>query len=728
MEIVHLVGRVTEKYPSTDKHSCFICRDQQGLSRIVAAWGYCPLEPGDAFAAHGRPAANQSSVDFILTERPTFVLGNDEETLVRVFAEALRAPKRKASIPEGRKIYQLFASPDRSPKEIEDTIDRTMRHWCRGGNDFAEVISISQRGRLYRYWLQNRVDRSLYLYGLKKATLPGFETDEDEWEHFVILDACRRNPYTCYRIPIDLCPEIARQNHRVISPVERACGLIIRSMHELMIEHGWIAIPGPILVRRNPNLVQSLPGPEGRETSVLVQLNSVYEIVVDQRGDVPLFYLPFAYRDEQRLLAWLSSHQYQPIDLVDPVEANRNGVVLCVEQLEAVRSALSQPLTIITGGPGHGKTTVIETIVAACTNRSCYVTSFTGKAVARAREAAPGCKGYTLHQLLRKKDRPLIDLLIVDEASMVPLSLFVRFLRSYHPRNVVLIGDPNQLEPISWGPFFGPLIDHVPTVHLTRPFRLLSCPDGKNKDLDLNLQRIRNIASTDHTPDGRAFHFTFGPSFQYRRGGVGDVLELVRSLQRQGLGPDHCQIVTAFNQDVDVLNQACQEIYHPESTFKVSDGDRTWVLHDRVMLTKNHHDREIVNGDDGHVTGISSREIKVTFRGTGRPSYEFMLGRSSRRESPTGGEYEILTTSELKLAYALTVHKMQGSEARIIIFYVPVNPVNETFLTRRLVYTALSRAKDAVYIVGDLGVVERALLRTPQPWSDGIKAYWSRKK
>ncbi len=384
------------------------------------------------------------------------------------------------------------------------------------------------------------------------------------------------------------------------------------------------------------------------------------------------------------------------------------GIELSPEQRDAVSEALCRGVLIITGGPGTGKTTIINSLLRLCRARGLDVilTAPTGRAARRMTEAT-GHEARTIHRTLevgfsptgglefqRNEDNPLeADLVVVDEASMVDLVLMHHLLRAVRPpTRLVLVGDVDQLPAVGPGAVLRDLIGSgvLPVVRLTRIFR-----QAGESLIVLNAHRINRGEMPVLNEKDRDFFFI-------EQSDPAEILETVVSLcsrrlpQRlveMGMSPDplaDIQVITPMRRTligVDNLNLELQKVLNPPRWGKaeISVGGRILRTGDKVMQIRNNYTKEVSNGDIGIIRAVDREtgQVAVAFPGE--------LG-------PRDVIYEGEELDELVLSYATTVHKSQGSEYPVVV--MPVSTQHYVMLQRHLLYTAVTRAKKLVVLVG----------------------------
>ena len=378
---------------------------------------------------------------------------------------------------------------------------------------------------------------------------------------------------------------------------------------------------------------------------------------------------------------------------------------LTAEQRRAVAKACEpgRGLVVITGGPGTGKTTTLRTIVATleAQGRSYLLAAPTGRAAKRLKEAT-GRQARTLHRLLeyaggeegaprfqRNERNPLdADVVIVDEASMIDLPLAMHLLRALPEKaKLVLVGDADQLPSVGPGNVLRDLLASpaVASVRLTQVFR-----QAETSRIVVNAHRVQRGLKPLAGGEGSDFFFLHEEDPEKAK-------ELIRDLVARRL-PRYLacdprtdvQVLSAVRKGplgVESLNAVLQEALNPsrEGGAEVRVGAELFRPGDRVMQVKNDYDKMVFNGDIGVVTAVDPKERVVEVR-------------FADREDPAPVVYESADLHQLTLAYCISVHKSQGSEYPAVV--MPVTWVMPTLMYRNLLYTAITRAKRLVVLVG----------------------------
>jgi len=437
------------------------------------------------------------------------------------------------------------------------------------------------------------------------------------------------------------------------------------------------------------------------ETALALELEAG-DVVADSVGETGCIFLAGLYRAEQSIAERLRACAvgWPPWPDIDAAKAmtwveGKTGLALAPSQQGAVRLALRSKVLVITGGPGVGKTTLVNAILKIVTAKGTEVQlcAPTGRAAKRLSEST-GLEGKTIHRLLEtdpangsfKRDdtNPLTcDLLVVDEASMVDVLLMRSLLRALPDSAALLIvGDVDQLPSVGPGQVLVDIIgsDAVPVVRLTEVFR-----QAAQSRIITNAHRINEGRMPElSAEEGSDFYFVEAAEPEI---GLRKLLAVVRDRipARFGLDPVRdVQVLCPMNRGglgARSLNIELQQALNPPGEVKVERFGWTYGPGDKVMQIANDYDRDVFNGDLGVITGIDVEEGELTVSFDGR---EVVYGF---------GELD-----ELVLAYATTIHKSQGSEYPAVV--IPLVTQHYAMLARNLLYTGVTRGQKLVVLVG----------------------------
>ena len=435
-------------------------------------------------------------------------------------------------------------------------------------------------------------------------------------------------------------------------------------------------------------------------------------VVTDTVEDTPCIFLGGLYRAERaiagRLLEIASGKLPWPViepDKALPWAERKTGLVLAPGQADAVRVALSSKVSVITGGPGVGKTTIVNTVLSILSAKGVDILlcAPTGRAAKRMSEAT-GMEAKTIHRLLevdpksggfkRDGENPLqCDLLVIDETSMVDVML-MRALLAAVPDGAALsiVGDVDQLPSVGPGQVLADIIASgaVPVVRLTEVFRQAAQSRIVTAAHGINRGAIPNLSP----PEGES-DFYFVPA-EDPETAAARIVELVRTRIPKRFGFDamqDIQVLCPMNRGgagARSLNIELQAALNPAGERKVERFGWTFAPGDKVMQIENDYDKEVYNGDIGQVVDVDPEAGELTARFEGR---DLVYGF---------GELDTLVP-----AYAATVHKSQGSEYPAVV--IPVLTQHYAMLRRNLLYTGVTRGKRLVVLVGQKKAVAIAV-------------------
>lgn len=488
-------------------------------------------------------------------------------------------------------------------------------------------------------------------------------------------------------------------------------------VHALKIaaDEGHSLLSRARLVRESAELLSgSMPEPVLREA--VAEAEREREVVVEgDGGDSDRVYLPHLARCEGDLAAnlaallrsgpvrpWASPEKLRQAEL-------RTEIDLHELQREAVLGLLSHPVALLTGVPGVGKTTIVRLVVELAADESARVllASPTGRAAKRLAEAT-GRDAQTIHRLLgwdpstgsflHDRANPLeADLVVVDEISMLDVALAYHLVKAIQPpTRVVLVGDPNQLPSVGPGNVLHDLIasEVVPVHRLTQIYR-----QAEDSRIVANAHRIlegRPVELPERGDKGSDFYF-------FREEEPEKCAELLVDVVTRRIGEtfgmkwiDDVQVIAPMYRGecgVDALNERLREKLG-QGGREILQGSRRWREGDRVIHTRNDYEKEVFNGDMGRIERVlDSKSLLVRF--------------PDREVTYTDGEL-----SDLQPAFAITVHRSQGGEFPAVV--VPLVTQHWMMLQRQLLYTAVTRAKRLVVLVGSPRALRMAIENAEQ--------------
>ncbi|HOJ31941.1 MAG TPA: ATP-dependent RecD-like DNA helicase [Candidatus Hydrogenedentes bacterium] len=483
------------------------------------------------------------------------------------------------------------------------------------------------------------------------------------------------------------------------SPLRAQAGM--RYALEQASSEGHVFLPREELRERVIQLLEATPA---LFEEALISALERKTLISDEKG----IYLPHLYYSETgvaRLLKTIASSPLQEVSILVekaiPWLERRYSLQLSEEQRQAIRTAVAAKTLVITGGPGTGKTTIIRSLLDIFEQKglSIALAAPTGRAAKRI-TAATGREAKTIHRLLefspqtgkftRNDTNPLrIDMLVVDECSMVDVLLMYSLLKAVPPcARLVLVGDVDQLPSVGPGTVLFDIITSnvIPVVWLKTVFR-----QAAESGIITNAHRINQGAYPEFNT--RDFFFV---DRQEPEGVCTTIVDLVahRIPKRFGLDPKRdIQVLAPMHRGpagVIALNEALQRVLNPHGS---AIPGRRFGVGDKVMQQRNNYELDVFNGDVGIICGYDEDDQSVSVQYDDRTVV-----------------YPRLALDELELAYAGTVHKAQGSEYPAVV--IPVVPQHHIMLQRNVLYTAVTRASRLVVMVGTPKALHTALRNT----------------
>jgi exodeoxyribonuclease V alpha subunit len=537
-------------------------------------------------------------------------------------------------------------------------------------------------------------------------------------------DVVKANPYC-------LADDIAGIGFKTADAIAGRVGIPLDSPFRLMAglryvlrqasSGGHVYLPKDVLIRDASEILQA---PEELTANALAALLMENKVCQEINGDETAVYLQPFHRAEtyvaQKLLTLADNVLHKSASVYAEIAAleAKNGIRLADKQKEAAAEAIASGVLVITGGPGTGKTTAIKTIIQIMRKDrfTIELAAPTGRAAKRMSEAT-GMEAKTIHRLLevsymsddahtqkfqRNEDRPLqTDVVIIDESSMVDILLMHSLLKAIAPgTRLILVGDVDQLPSVGPGHVLRDVIDSgcLNVVRLTEIFR-----QAQESAIIMNAHRINRGEYPILNEKNKDFFFV---KREAAESVVSTIIDLILRRLPGFIDLDKIQDIQVLtpmrksNLGVTSLNQALQDRLNPPSPEKKEKEFRTTTFRegDKVMQIRNNYSlgwqisnewgapmeegAGVFNGDEGVIRAINDEE-------------EFMTVCFDDRRTV---HYDFAQLEELELSYAITIHKSQGSEYKAVI--IPIYSGPPMLLTKNLLYTAVTRAKELAVIVG----------------------------
>ena len=543
------------------------------------------------------------------------------------------------------------------------------------------------------------------------------------------LEIINENPYKLIKnvkgIGFLKADEIALKNNLDKTSPYRIESAIIYTLTQKAINFGHVFYPKEKLTEE----VSSLIGIEKNLIEpIYMNLLLSSDIVVDNSFDEPNIYLDYLYISESYIASKLAKMALNEdfkilfnIDKEVKKSIENQSIKLSEIQIDAIKSCFEENISIITGGPGTGKTTIINTISKIFIENGYNISlcAPTGRAAKRIEETT-GIEAKTIHRMLGyipssyddighfeyNEDNPLdTDLIIIDEMSMVDVVLFEKLLRGIKDNTkLIIVGDVDQLPSVGAGNVLKDLINSnkIKYTKLIDIFR-----QSENSNIIVNAHKINNGQEPILNEKNSDFFFlnTDAPSITRNI-----VVDLISRRLPKAYGYDYSKDIQILTQSrkgicgVFELNKLLQDILNPktEASDEILVGNKLFRVNDKVMQTKNNYNLSFIddegeenfgvyNGDMGHIIFIDKSSNKLT------------VEMDDKRLI----EYSLEDLDNLELAYAITIHKSQGSEFKSVI--IPMFDGYKLLQTRNLLYTAITRAKENIVLVGDKNVMNNMI-------------------
>lgn len=709
MDFAQIEGTIADIIYKNESNGYTVC-EIQGEKSVITAVGYMPfINAGETIKAKGKWVMHPDYGEQLKVELYEKVLPQTVDAIEKYLASGIVKGVGPAT---AAKIVQRFGSStldviSTDPKQLSEIKGITLDKALRIGQALDE-----QRGL-------REVVMFLQEYGINpSACIKIYKAYAD-----TAVAKIRENPYR-------LCEDIFGIGFKTADRIAMKLGIDANSRFRTRsglkyvltqgTAHGHTYLPEDKLKEHT----QVLLGTQDIDTEdALISL--IFENIVqtEKCDDGPNhIYLSPLYMAEQgvcKRLLGLSQLQFNSEfeDFEDKLEKlqNEEGIQLALMQSEAIREAMTNGVLVITGGPGTGKTTIIKTIIKLLMDdgHKIALAAPTGRAAKRMSEAT-GFEARTIHRLLeigysgddselffqRNGDNPIdADVIIIDEMSMVDILIMNHLLKAIPPgARLILVGDADQLPSVGAGSVLEDIIscNVIKTVRLTEIFR-----QAEESMITLNAHRINRGEAP--ILNARDKDFFFLP-----RAGLDTIVRTVVDLcgrrlpDSYGVDPlKDIQVLSATRKGpagVANLNQELQKALNPAERRKAEKLSRGYIFRegDRVMQIRNNYTLRWERPDNRNIdgTGVFNGDMGVILKIDDEASSLEVLFDDDRLV-----EYDYSILDEIEPAFAVTIHKSQGSEFPAVI--IPIFAGPPVLMTRNLLYTAVTRAKSMVVLVGD---------------------------
>jgi exodeoxyribonuclease V alpha subunit len=717
-EIITVTGTVEEIIYTNPDNGYMICDVDSPEEGLFTATGYMPyISEGESVAMSGNWVVHPDYGEQFRVNYYETVLPSDEESIIKYLSSGIVAGIREAT---AKKLVEHFGC---------EVLDIMLREPER----IAEIKGISKEkakkiGEIFAE-LQSMQSIVMFLQKYNVSANMAVKVHNALGTHAV--ETIKQNPY----VLADKVDGITFKTSDTIAfnmGLPKNSILRIRTGVKYILQNaaytnGHTYLPKQVLIEHS---TYSLKVEEHEVEAAIADLMSLREIFLDTVENTEVYYLFSYYEAEYYVARKLSSIvNHIPKYVMTEKEADmaieeieqENGITLAAEQKNAVRTAISTDCMILTGGPGTGKTTTVNAIIqvleklklsisiAAPTGRAAkrltQLTGYEAKTIHRLLETQVSSEGY--HVFTHNEENPLkSEVIILDEVSMIDINLMSSFLKAVkHGAKVIFVGDADQLPSVGPGNVLRDMISSgtIPVIRLDKIFR-----QAEESLIIVNAHKINHGEMPDLGAKASDFFFLRRINPEQVAFTVVDLFKN-RLPKSYGVNPiSNIQVLSPTKKGLAGtinLNKLIQSHVNPHDEMRPEHiyGGITFRVGDKVMQIKNNYDipysREngecgmgIFNGDMGIVESISERDKCMT------------IVFDEDKEV----EYQFSDLDELDLAYAITVHKSQGSEFPIVI--MPVCSFAPMLMNRNLLYTAVTRAKEMVVLVGS----EKTVMRMTQ--------------
>lgn len=707
-EIITITGTVEEIIYSNPENGYTVCGIDSPDEGLFTATGYMPfISEGESVALSGEWTTHPDYGEQFRAEYYETVLPTDEEAILRYLASGVIPGIREATAKKlishfGCEVLNIMLTEPEKLSEIKGISKEKAR---KIGAAFSELQSMQN---IVMFLQQYSISANM---AVKIHNALGANS----------VDLIKKNPY----ILSDMVDGISFKTSDAIAfnmGLPKNSMLRIRAGVKYILKNaaytnGHVYLPKTALTE---HAVYTLKVEENEVEAAISELIGAKDIFADTTGGEQVYYLYEYYEAEyyiaRRLIAMSQNTQKFTMTEAEAEKAidlfeSESEIYLASEQRNAVVTALSTGCMILTGGPGTGKTTTINTIIKLLEDLklSIALAAPTGRAAKRMSQVT-GYEAKTIHRLLgtqrssdgynvftHNEESPLTaDVIILDEVSMIDVSLMSSFLKAVKSgARLILSGDADQLPSVGPGNIIHDIIESgtIPVIQLNKIFR-----QAEESLIIVNAHRINRGELPDLSDKASDFFFLRRQNPQESAYTVMDLFKN-RLPKSYGVNPiSSIQVLSPTKKGpagTVALNKLLQAHINPYDELRPQHayGNIIFRTGDKVMQTKNNYDipysRE--RGEDG--TGIFNGDMGIIEAIHARDKYMTIIFDEDKRV-----EYPFANLDELDLAYAITVHKSQGSEFPIVV--MPVCSFAPMLMSRNLFYTAVTRARDMVVLVG----------------------------
>lgn len=657
------------------------------LTQIIEITGIpeLPIDIGDVLEANVKAEPSKNGLRrYIVRGFPLITIPSTAKAIIQVFQKFLRSQDKSRAL--YRQLIELHETPQKVVKMISDKASR----WYLNRNSFPGT-SIRQTNTLLKFWYQERNLRQLLLYGFNRKEIFTYLKYAERTSYQMVGDVLN-NPTALFNITAFKLKAITKITGRVFWEN------IHQFLNQVFVEMfgGRMFLPLRDLTAAEEMLLTEMPVQlEGAS----VYLNYAHSIYTDLRKA-----LTRLVNSEEAFRATVGRFEI-------PARFQNDS-----DQQEAFTRAISRPFTTIVGSAGTGKSELILYIfnTLVLMNRKVAIGAYTGKASAKlgegrqrnilSMEAQRQFDPRTLHSI--SKSKATIETLIIDEVSMLNAELLANIFREHSEiTQLILVGDMAQLPPMGIGHLLASLDKRSYSIELTKTHRF----DGDLLDVATAVRNGRMPVESDN--------------FKKMEGDDGTVTALTENiLDLPGCGINDIAIISYYNKTVDVINKAIQKILLKRGITQKGIRDQRkqrWNIGDRVIFLENNPDIRVWNGQEGLIHKLSEEDETVVIAVFGGIEVKLATQWSDKDQNEDKEDEQLekfehtpvdeLTTRQIRLSYALTGYKAQGSQWKIVIVYLEKFGKSNKRINRNYLYTAITRAQESLFFIGNDFFLKRGL-------------------
>jgi len=586
-------------------------------------------------------------------------------------------------------------------------------------------LSKKEQGeKLLSWWYKSRSLRRLHLLGLNNK-----EIEECRKDYDYIYQAILTNPFKLAPLPIEKCISLMSMLNKKVTDEHIKCGEILRKIYNYVYNNSYTCVLFSTIEYHFPHIHRYLE-----------ELTANYEVILDGKN----LYLEYNHKVEVFVSYFIDKLIKETATVINELPKEDSKLIqtakysidtITEEQKLAISGAIHNKISVITGGGGVGKTFCCKEIFNNFDLRGIKMIAcaFTGKAVTRLNKSFGQRIARTIDfMIMRASDIDPFDVVLIDECSMVTTELIYRFKIAFpFDFSIILVGDCNQLPPISWGFFMKQLIlsDRVPIYTLTRNQRIVKHTmtakeekqhDKTNKgkepakiEFDRTILNNCNELIDPKRDMSDPMIFKEGTGFYQLEGSI-HTIETILTQLANVFKVEDVTCICPYNEYIKTINAMFQDIFLAKAKSVTDRKGRRWKLGDRIMMLKNNYHINIMNGEEGIIVELNDEGVKVQFEDGVQHQFNYVSKNNSEfkeDEDTAIWDHDELVCDMIQQSFCITVHKSQGSEYRIVVLFIPnhksKNGGVSGFLNINLLYTAISRTKQAIWIISFPGILEQ---------------------